>query len=71
MASVRDFTKAFTVKTMLVLLEYIFQFFINKALSASNTVHRQNFNSWAKVIKVINSTIRSVFVLKILVVVAQ
>ena len=34
---------AFTVKTMLVFVEYIFQFFINKALLASNSVHRQNF----------------------------
>ena len=28
---------------MLVFLEYIFQFFINKALTASNSVDRQNF----------------------------
>ena len=34
---------ALTVKTMLVFLEYIFQFFINKALTASNSVDRQNF----------------------------
>ena len=34
---------ALTVKIMLVFLEYIFQFFINKALPASNSVDRQNF----------------------------
>ena len=28
---------------MLFFLEYIFQFFINKALPASNSVDRQNF----------------------------
>ena len=32
-----------TVKTMLVFLEYIFQFFINQALPVSNSVDRQNF----------------------------
>ena len=34
---------SFTVKSPLVFVEYIFQFFINKALLASNSVHRQNF----------------------------
>ena len=34
---------ALTVKNMLAFLEYIFQFFINKALPASNSVDRQNF----------------------------
>ena len=34
---------AFTVKNMLVFLEYIFQFLINKALLTSNGVDRQNF----------------------------
>ena len=36
------FNKALTVKTMLVFLKYIFQFAINKALPASNSVDRQN-----------------------------
>ena len=34
---------AFTVKNMLVFLEYIFQFLINKALLASNGMDWQNF----------------------------
>ena len=38
-----SYSTALTVKTMLVFLEYIFQFFINKALPAPNSVHRQNF----------------------------
>ena len=33
---------AFTVKNMLVFLEYIFQFLMNKALLASKSVDRQN-----------------------------
>ena len=39
-----------TVKTMLVFLEYIFQFFINQALPVSNSVDRQNFKG-KKVLK--------------------
>ena len=38
-----SYSTAFTVKNMLVFLEYIFQFLINKALLASNGVDRQNF----------------------------
>ena len=34
---------AFTVKTMLVFLQNIFQFFINKAQAALTTVNQQNF----------------------------
>ena len=34
---------AFTVKTMLVFLQNIFQFFINKAQPALTTVNQQNF----------------------------
>ena len=34
---------ALTVKTMLVFLEYIYRFFLSKALPASNSVNQQNF----------------------------
>ena len=35
---------AFTVRTLLIFLQYIFEFFINKALPPSNSVvYRQNF----------------------------
>ena len=37
------FNTALTVKTMLIVLKYILQFSINKALPASNSVDRQNF----------------------------
>ena len=38
-----SYSTALTVKNMLVFLEYIFQFFIDKALPASNSFDQQNF----------------------------
>ena len=42
---------ALTVKTILAFLEYIFQFFINKALPASSGVDRQNFKDQKRIFK--------------------
>ena len=33
----------FTVKTLLIYFEYIFEFFINRSPPASNSVYQQNF----------------------------
>ena len=42
---------ALTAKTILAFLEYIFQFFINKALPASSRVDRQNFKDQKRIFK--------------------
>ena len=39
-----SYSTTLTVETMLVFLEYIFQFFINNAPPAVNSVDRENFN---------------------------
>ena len=38
-----SYSTTLTVETMLAFLEYIFQFFINNALPAVNSVDRENF----------------------------
>ena len=38
-----SYSTTLTVETMLVFLEYIFHFFLSKALPASNSVDQQNF----------------------------
>ena len=50
-----SYSRALTVKTILVFVEYIFQFFINKALRRLRKA-LTGWTSWAKVLKTIHLT---------------
>lgn len=43
----------FTVKTLLIFFEYIFEFLINRSPPASNSVYQQNF--MGKTLKIMNN----------------